>query len=209
MTESARPHDHQHAHAAGSGERDPVCGMSVDPATAKHKAEHAGRTYHFCSERCLTRFEANPGQFLDKAAAPPPSAPAGTIYTCPMHPQIRQEGPGPCPICGMALEPETIAAEAPPNPELADMRRRFWVGLVLAVPVIVLEMGGHLFGLGHLIAPRLSAWIQFAFATPVVLWAGAPFFTKAWTSILRRKLNMFTLIGMGVTAAYGDRHSQS
>ena len=128
--------------------------------------------------------------------------PEGTIYTCPMHPEIRQVGPGSCPICGMALEPEVASLEAPPNPELADMTRRFWVGLVLALPAVVLEMGGHLVGGHGWIDPTLSNWIQFAFATPVVLWAGWPFFVRGWQSLVTRNLNMFTLIAMGTGVAY-------
>jgi len=134
-----------------------------------------------------------------KAAAPPP---AGTIYTCPMHPQIRQVGPGHCPICGMALEPETITADAGPNPELVDMTRRFWIALALTAPVFALEMGGHLVDLHALIAPKLSNWVQFALATPVVVWAGAPFFARGWASLRSRSLNMFTLIAMGVGVAW-------
>ena len=131
---------------ATSETRDPVCGMKVDPATAKHKAEHAGETYYFCSGGCREKFVAEPARYLKpKSVAPPPKpAPTGTIYTCPMHPQIRQVGPGNCPICGMALEPETVTADAGPNAELIDMTRRLWIGLILAVPVIALEMGGHL-----------------------------------------------------------------
>jgi Cu+-exporting ATPase len=128
--------------------------------------------------------------------------PEGTIYTCPMHPQVRQAGPGACPICGMALEPELAAAEAAPNPELADMTRRFWVGLVLALPVVVLEMGGHLANLHALLGQTLANWLQFIFATPVVLWAGWPFFVRGWQSILTRNLNMFTLIAMGIGVAW-------
>ena len=135
-------------------------------------------------------------------AAPP--AAAGAIYTCPMHPEIRQQGPGSCPICGMALEPERVTAEAGPNPELADMRRRFWIGLVLTIPIVVLEMGGHLLGLdiAHAIGARAAVWIQLALATPVVLWAGWPFLVRGWQSVLRRSLNMFTLIALGTGAAW-------
>ena len=128
--------------------------------------------------------------------------PEGTIYTCPMHPQIRQVGPGSCPICGMALEPEVASLDAPPNPELADMTRRFWIGLVLALPAVVLEMGGHLVGGHGWVDQTLSNWIQLAFATPVVLWAGWPFFVRGWQSLLTRNLNMFTLIAMGTGVAY-------
>ena len=137
-------------------------------------------------------------------AAPKPSAPKGVVYTCPMHPQIRQVGPGNCPICGMTLEPVKATAEVGENRELADMTRRFWVGLVLTLPVFVLEMGGHIpaLGLHDLVAPRISIWIQFALSTPVVLWAGWPFFERAWASVVHRSLNMFSLIALGTGAAY-------
>jgi heavy metal translocating P-type ATPase len=140
----------------------------------------------------------------DHAAAVRSSAPIpeGTIYTCPMHPQIRQVGPGFCPICGMALEPELVAAEAAPNPELADMTRRFWIGLVLTLPVLALEMGGHLTNLHMLLGQSWSNWLQFLCATPVVLWAGFPFFVRGWQSLLTRNLNMFTLIAMGIGVAW-------
>jgi Cu+-exporting ATPase len=128
--------------------------------------------------------------------------PEGVIYTCPMHPQVRQIGPGNCPICGMALEPEVITAETGPSPELLDMRRRFWIGLVLTVPVLALEMGGHLTNLHMWLGPQTSNWLQLVFATPVVLWAGAPFFERAWRSIVTRHLNMFTLIAMGTGVAW-------
>ena len=128
--------------------------------------------------------------------------PAGTIYTCPMHPQIRQVGPGACPICGMALEPELVAATSEPNPELVDMKRRFWLGLALALPVVALEMGGHLANLHMIVDPTWSNWLQFVFATPVVLWAGWPFFVRGWQSLVTRNLNMFTLIAMGTGVAW-------
>src|SRR5882757_2266476 len=131
------------------------------------------------------------------------AVPEGTIYTCPMHPQIRQIGPGACPICGMALEPEVASLDAPPNPELADMTRRFWIGGVLTLPAFVLEMGGHLVGGHGLIDQTLSNWIQLVFATPVVIWAGWPFFVRGWQSLVTRNLNMFTLIAMGTGVAYG------
>jgi Cu+-exporting ATPase len=135
------------------------------------------------------------------ANASPPAL-EGTIYTCPMHPQVRQAGPGFCPICGMALEPELVSAEAAPNPELADMRRRFWVALVLTLPVLALEMGGHLTNLQMLLGQKWSNWLQFLFATPVVLWAGWPFFVRGWHSLVTRNLNMFTLIAMGIGVAW-------
>ncbi|WP_316225996.1 heavy metal translocating P-type ATPase [Bradyrhizobium sp. SZCCHNS3052] len=180
---------------------DPVCGMSVDPATSKHRFDHEGHTFHFCSAGCRTKFAAEPDKYLGERE-PPPEMPAGTIYTCPMHPEIRQEGPGTCPICGMALEPDVISLDDAPNPELADMSRRFWIGAVLSAPVVVLEMGGHLVGGHGLIDPVLSNWIQFALATPVVLWAGWPFFVRGWQSVQTRNLNMFTLIAMGTGVAY-------
>ena len=141
-------------------------------------------------------------KYLEKRE-PPPEMPAGTIYTCPMHPEIRQEGPGTCPICGMALEPDVISLDDAPNPELADMTKRFWIGAVLAAPVVVLEMGGHLVGGHGLVDPVLSNWIQFVLATPAVLWAGWPFFVRGWQSVRTRNLNMFTLIAMGTSVAYG------
>ena len=186
----------------GHGAIDPVCGMTVDPATAKHKADHKGHAYYFCSAGCRTKFMATPAKYLD--ASPMAAAPvaAGTIYTCPMHPEIRQVGPGSCPICGMALEPLTVTAESGPNHELIDMTRRFWVGLVLAVPVVVLEMGGHITGLTMILGQQISNWVQFALATPVVVWAGWPFFVRGWQSLLTRNLNMFTLIALGTGVAW-------
>ncbi len=193
-------HGH-HAHDAATV-RDPVCGMTVNPATSKHRFDHKGETFHFCSVGCRTKFAADPVAYLEKDSKPQAAVPAGTIYTCPMHPEIRQVGPGSCPICGMALEPDVVSLDAPPNPELADMTRRFWIGLVLALPAIVLEMGGHLAGGHGLIDPTLSNWIQFASATPVVLWAGWPFFVRGWQSLITRNLNMFTLIAVGTGVAY-------
>ncbi|UFZ08455.1 heavy metal translocating P-type ATPase [Bradyrhizobium ontarionense] len=194
-------HDH-HAHQHDETKViDPVCGMSVDLATSKHRFDHQGHTFHFCSAGCRTKFAADPAKYLEKRE-PPPEMPTGTIYTCPMHPEIRQEGPGTCPICGMALEPEVVSLDDAPNPELADMSRRFWIGTVLAAPVVVLEMGGHIVGGHGLIDPMLSNWIQFALATPVVLWAGWPFFVRGWQSVQTRNLNMFTLIAMGTGVAY-------
>jgi Cu+-exporting ATPase len=191
MSESGHHHDH-------AAMTDPVCGMTVDPATAKHRAEHHGHSYFFCSAGCKTKFVADPQKYLGERAPAP--VVEGAIYTCPMHPQIRQNGPGACPICGMALEPEMPSADTGPNPELADMTRRFWIGLVLALPVMVIEMSGH-FG-AHWFAPAVSNLIQFAFATPVVLWAGWPFFVRGAQSLVTRNLNMFTLIAMGTGVAY-------
>jgi Cu+-exporting ATPase len=174
--------------------------MTVDPHTAKHRAEHHGHSYYFCSAGCRTKFIANPQKFLGEREPEPVAE--GAIYTCPMHPEIRQTGPGACPICGMALEPEIAGPETGPNPELADMKRRFWIGLVLTLPVFTLEMGGHIFGAHNWIAPAFSNDVQFAFATPVVLWAGWPFFVRGWQSLVTRNLNMFTLIAMGTGVAY-------
>ncbi|MBV9833014.1 MAG: heavy metal translocating P-type ATPase [Alphaproteobacteria bacterium] len=189
----------QHDHALAT---DPVCGMKVRIEGAKYVHAHHGHTHYFCNPKCLTKFQAEPQRYLEpKPAAPPSPAEAAAIYTCPMHPEIHQAGPGSCPICGMALEPEAITAEAPPNPELIDFTRRFWIGLVLALPVVVLEMGGHLFDL-QLVSPHLSAWVQLAFATPVVLWAGWPFLERGAASIRHRALNMFTLIAIGTGAAW-------
>ena len=182
--------------------KDPVCGMDVDPHTAKHRADHSGRTYYFCSARCRERFVADPAKFLAEDTAKPEPVPEGTIYTCPMHPEIRQVGPGSCPICGMALEPVTVTADTGPNPELVDMTRRFWIGVVLAVPVVALEMGGHLTNLHMLLGQQLSNWLQLVLATPVVLWAGWPFFVRGWTSVVTRNLNMFTLIALGTGVAW-------
>ena len=174
--------------------------MTVDPHTAKHRADYQGHTYCFCSAGCRTKFAADPQKYLGARQAE--TVPEGTIYTCPMHPQIRQVGPGSCPICGMALEPEIAGTEVGPNPELVDMTRRFWIGLVLSLPVVALEMGGHLTNLHMLLGKNLSNWIQFVLATPVVLWAGWPFFVRGWQSLLTRNLNMFTLIAMGTGVAW-------
>ena len=182
---------------------DPVCGMKVDPHTAKHRAESGGRTYYFCSAGCRAKFLADPDRYLEtwKSAQRLEPALAGTIYTCPMHPEIRQVGPGSCPICGMALEPLLAGEDAGRNPELTDMARRFSIGLVLTVPVVILEMGGHLLGFEGTIERQTSNWLQLVFATPVVVWAGAPFFQRGWQSMVTRNLNMFTLIALGTGVA--------
>jgi Cu+-exporting ATPase len=194
-------HGHHDHHTGEATVRDPVCGMTVDPATSPHRSDYREETFHFCSAGCRTKFAAAPQKYLD-GSKPEANVPEGTIYTCPMHPQIRQIGPGSCPICGMALEPEVASLDAPPNPELADMTRRFWIGLALSLPAVVLEMGGHLAGGHGWIDQTLSNWIQLVFATPVVLWAGWPFFVRGWQSLLTRNLNMFTLIAMGTGVAY-------
>jgi Cu+-exporting ATPase len=174
--------------------------MTVDPHTAKHRADHRGHTYYFCSAGCRSKFVNDPQKYLGERQPEP--VVEGAIYTCPMHPQIRQVGPGSCPICGMALEPELAGSDTGPNPELVDMTRRFWIGLALAVPVFVLEMGAHIAGAHNWVDPTLSNYVQFAFATPVVLWAGWPFFVRGWQSLVTRNLNMFTLIAMGTGVAY-------
>ncbi len=182
---------------------DPVCGMRVDPHKTAHRHEFHGRTYYFCSAGCKTKFAADPDKYLKPEAAKPAApAPTGTIYTCPMHPEIRQTGPGACPICGMALEPVDATAETGPSPELVDMSRRFWIGLVLSIPVVALELGGHLTNLHMLLGQTLSNWAQLVIATPVVLWAGWPFFVRGWQSVVTRHLNMFTLIAMGTGVAW-------
>jgi P-type Cu+ transporter len=191
---------HKHHERPAPGVLDPVCGMTVDPHTAKYRADYRGHTYYFCSAGCRTKFVAHPQKYLGEHQ--PWSMPEGTIYTCPMHPEIRQVGPGSCPICGMALEPEIAGTETGPNPELVDMTRRFWIGLVLTLPVFTLEMGAHIVGAHNWVDPTLSNYVQFAFATPVVLWAGWPFFVRGWRSLVSRNLNMFTLIAMGTGVAY-------
>ncbi len=185
-----------------AGVLDPVCGMSVDPQTAKHKSDYKGQTYYFCSAGCKTKFQANPTKYLEASAKTAKPVVSDAIYTCPMHPQIQQVRPGTCPICGMALEPMTVTADSGPNHELIDMTRRFWVGLVLTIPVFVLEMGGHVTGLTMLLGQQLSNWIQLVLATPVVLWAGWPFFVRGWQSLQTRNLNMFTLIAMGTGVSW-------
>ena len=203
-------HDHSachHGHAQqmhASQAIDPVCGMTVDPEATPHHAHYHGQDYHFCSASCVTKFKDDPDRWLepqsDRAKEP---VPLGTMWTCPMHPEVRQDHPGTCPICGMALEPEIATADTGPSEELLDMTRRFWIGLVLALPVFVLEMGSHLFPSLHKIVPMdISAWLQFALATPVVLWAGLPFFQRGWASLASRNLNMFTLIAMGTGIAW-------
>ena len=228
-------------HTVSAPAKDPVCGMTVDPATAKHRWDHQGKTYYFCCNGCLEKFKADPDGYLAGGEKPAAPAPAGAMYTCPMHPDVMQEGPGDCPdcgmalepatvtavptrtrytcpmhpdvvqdgpgdcpICGMALEPVTVTVEEEANPELVDMTRRFWASLVLTVPVVVLAMGDLIPGqpLKELISARLSDWVEFALATPVVLWGGLPFFQRGWRSIVTRRLNMFTLIAIGVGVAY-------
>jgi Cu+-exporting ATPase len=198
--------------AAAPAVIDPVCHMTVDPVAAASSTEHAGHRYYFCSPSCLRRFEANPRAYLESTPAPPPAveAPAGAAveYFCPMHPEVISDHPGSCPKCGMALEPRTLTLEEGPNPELVDMSRRFWVGLVLTVPLLLLAMAPMLPGwaaLTRVVAEhaRPLQWVQLALATPVVLWCGWPFFQRAWVSVVGRSSNMFTLIALGVGVAYG------
>jgi Cu+-exporting ATPase len=187
---------------------DPVCGMTV-AANPDKSVQHAGKTYYFCSQGCVTKFRANPEQYLRKSAAgAEPAAPAPTskdvIYTCPMHPQVRQVGPGSCPICGMALEPEVATLEEDTS-ELRDMTRRFWIGVVLTVPLLAVAMTEFVPALHERLVHSMGAafgWLQFALATPTVLWAGSPFFVRGWNSVRNRSLNMFTLIALGVGVAY-------
>ena len=198
---------HQHHLAPDDGThrlKDPVCGMWVDPHTTRYRATHGGQIFYFCSDGCRQKFAADPSRYLspEQAKKTAEPLPEGTVYTCPMHPEVRQTGPGSCPICGMALEPLVATADAGSSPELVDMTRRFWIGLVLTIPVFFLEMGGHLLGLTQVIGQQTSNWLQLLLATPVVLWAGWPFFVRGWQSLVSRKLNMFTLIALGTGAAW-------
>lgn len=182
---------------------DPVCGMSVDRATARHFLRHEGRGFYFCSAACQAKFEAEPPKYLGDRPAPQ-AMPKGTQYTCPMHPEIIRDKPGSCPICGMALEPMGVSTgDEGPNPELVDFTRRFWVSAVLSVPLLVIAMAPML-GLTFQasIDDRAKVWLELALASPVVLWAAFPFFHRGWDSILNRSPNMWTLISLGVGAAY-------
>jgi len=196
-------HDHQGAEKRSGGTTDPVCGMMVDPATTPHIATHRGEHHYFCSAGCLAKFEADPDHYTAKTEPVAAQAPEGAIWTCPMHPEIRRSGPGSCPICGMALEPVMPDATSGASAEYRDMRRRFWIGLLLALPVLALEMGGHMTGLHQFVGRQMGNWIQMLLATPVVLWAGWPFFERAGLSIRNKSLNMFTLIAMGTGVAWG------
>lgn len=208
-------HDHAPEHAADDL-RDPVCGMNVEPDTP-HRLTHEGEEVLFCSAHCKAKFAAEPEKYAKakdagqsakhshrgRGASASVDAPKGVTWTCPMHPEIVRDGPGSCPICGMALEPMTPSADGGPNHELIDMSRRFWVGAALAAPVLALEMGRHLFGIDYVVPPAWNPWLQFALATPVVLWAGFPFFERGYRSLETRNLNMFTLIALGTGVAWG------
>jgi Cu+-exporting ATPase len=204
MTESEGKHcGHEKAALSVS---DPVCGMIVDPGKTDHHAHHGGQDYYFCSAGCRTKFVADPEHYLSPdASAANEAVPEGTIYTCPMHPEIRQQGPGSCPICGMALEPETFSLDSGPDPEYIDMRRRFWISAAFSLPLFLYAMGDMIPGqpFHSLIDPGNAAWIQLALATPVVLWGAWPFFVRGVQSLRTMNLNMFTLIGLGVAVAYG------
>jgi Cu+-exporting ATPase len=188
--------------AAYIAAKDPVCGMTVDRASARFMAKHEGERFYFCSQRCQETFEQAPADYLGALPAPEPM-PEGTHYTCPMHPEIVQDQPGDCPLCGMALEPMTPTAEAGPNPELVDFKRRLWIGGPLALAVFVLEMGTHIgIPFDRWLGPTVHVWLQALLASPVVLWVGAPFFKRGWASIVNRSPNMWTLITLGTGAAY-------
>ncbi len=228
--------------------KDPVCGMRVDPATGRHRAEHAGETFFFCSAGCKSKFEADPARYLEaggeschhghdpekghadaprggryicsmcpevSSGGPGPCPKCGmalepasplprtrTQYTCPMHPEVVRDEPGSCPKCGMALEPVTVSLEPETSPELIDMTRRFWVGLAFTLPLFVLAMGGLIPGVESLLPAGWSSWVELVLAAPVILWAGLPFIVRGWRSVVTRNLNMFTLIALGVGAAF-------
>ncbi len=199
-------HTHRHAKADAALVLDPVCGMEIDPADAVGTVTHGGRTWHFCSASCLRKFRENPSSFTGEAehlATVP--VPGGVEYTCPMHPEVVQVGPGDCPLCGMALEPRVATAEEPENRELRDMSLRFWIGAALTLPVFLVAMAdmlpGHL--LHGLLSPGAQAWLELALSAPVVIWAGWPFFVRMAQSIARRSPNMFTLVGIGTGTAFG------
>jgi P-type Cu+ transporter len=201
---NAQAHGHQaipSRAASQATEKDPVCGMDVDPNTARHRADFEGKTYYFCAAGCRQKFLSHPEQYIHRTSTAA-AVPEGTVYTCPMHPEVRQIGPGSCPICGMALEPEMPTAEPAENAELADMTRRFWIGLALTLPLFAIEMGSHLTGSHSWLGHRATNWIELMLATPVVIWAGLPFFVRGWQSVVSRNLNMFTLIAMGTGVAW-------
>lgn len=190
---------------SGETVKDPVCGMDVAPDKTEHHAHHDAQDYHFCSAGCKTKFASDPEHYLTgKHHEAHGDVPAGTIYTCPMHPEIRQEGPGSCSICGMALEPETFSLDSGPDPEYIDMRKRFWVSAVFTIPLFILTMGEFMPGapFEDMLSPSVSQWVQLLLATPVILWGAWPFFVRGIQSVKTMNLNMFTLIGLGVSVAY-------
>ena len=216
---------HRHEHSTDRVE-DPVCGMTLDPTRAL-SSDYKGETYHFCSEHCRANFGSDPDRYLERATVSSgvPDAPqhhaeqrnelaglasarapanAKMTYTCPMHAQIVRDEPGFCPICGMALEPRTVTLDEPDNPELQSMSQRFWVSLALTLPLLIVSMSEMVPGLDahQRIGEQAYGWLQALLATPVVLWGGSPFFERMWFSFITRKLNMFTLIGIGTAAAY-------
>jgi Cu+-exporting ATPase len=200
----ARGHGHGHGAPADHGTivRDPVCGMDVDTRTAKFRYEVGDTTYYFCSAGCLEKFRADPNRHLNPdETSSSADVPEGTIWTCPMHPQIRRDAPGSCPICGMALEPLEPPAEEQANPELIDMSRRFCISAALTLPILIVVMSAEIFGI-ELLPMRASVWLQLVLATPVVVWGGWPFFERMWASFKTRNLKMFTLIGLGVGVGY-------
>ncbi len=187
-------------------QRDPVCGMTVRPATARWHTEHRGKPYFFCNERCLTRFREEPDKYLPSDAIPAAASEpvAGAVFLCPMHPEVVRDEPGSCPVCGMALEPQTATLDEPPNPELVDMTRRFWWAIGPTAIVVLLGMSDMIPGqpIMHAVSARTLQWVELGLTTPVVVWAGRPFFERGASSIVRRSLNMFTLIALGTGAAY-------
>jgi len=198
-------HDHSHAHEGHAPGQaiDPVCGMTVDPSTTPHHARHAGQDYHFCSAGCRERFVARPEIFLDGSTREAVQGPDDVVYTCPMHPQIEQIGPGTCPICGMALEPKGVAVIEGPSEEYLDMRRRFIVSAILTAPLALIVMLRHFWPMSvEAFGARPLDWTELALATPVVLWGGWPFFVRGWQSVRRMRLNMFTLIALGTGVAW-------
>ncbi|TMG75336.1 MAG: heavy metal translocating P-type ATPase [Betaproteobacteria bacterium] len=205
MTHQQHQHRHENHDLHRVGDKtysDPVCGMKVAADPAKFLSR-GGTTYYFCSARCMEKFSADPLRYTQKKKRPWAEAAPGAIYTCPMHPEIRQVGPGNCPKCGMALEPVVATAGDQPNPELIDMTRRFWISLVLTVPVFALEMSGHVgLSLHRFMSASVSGWVQFLFSIPVVLWAAWPFFVRGWNSLVSRNLNMYTLIALGIGVAF-------
>jgi P-type Cu+ transporter len=208
------------APGVGATEIDPVCGMAVDPARAKATVAHLGKTFYFCCSGCAETFRADPAKYLLAkvpnaaplvqlgTAQPRPSvsphAAKASVYVCPMDPEVREDHPGACPKCGMALEPEIPTADEGENPELVSMTRRFWVSLALTIPVLALGMSDLIPGqpVQHMLSARAIGWIEFLLATPVVVWAGAPFFERGWASLTNRSLNMFTLIALGTGTAW-------